>query len=65
MYHRWLRQESLAQLPHKWEKTCECIPDDGFDRIAREKVREERIAQVMSNYVKNHYLSIQTNQNND
>lgn len=38
----------MAELPHKWEKTCERIPDDGLDRIAREKVRKERIAHLIA-----------------
>ena len=38
----------MAELPHKWEKTLERIPDDGLDRIAREKVRKERIAHLIA-----------------
>ena len=38
----------MAELPHKWEKTLERIPDDGPDRIAREKVRKERIAHLIA-----------------
>lgn len=38
----------MAELPHKWEKTCERIPDDGLDRTAREKVRKERIAHLIA-----------------
>ena len=38
----------MAELPHKWEKTVERIPADGPDRIAREKVRKERIAHLIA-----------------
>ena len=38
----------MAELSHKWEKTCGRIPDDGLDRIAREKVRKERIAHLIA-----------------
>ena len=34
----------MAELPRKWEKTCERIPMEGTDRVTRELVRKERVA---------------------
>lgn len=38
----------MAELPRKWEKTCERIPDDASDRVSRERVRKERIAHIIA-----------------
>ncbi len=38
----------MAELPRKWEKTCERIPQDGADRVSREMVRKERVAHFIA-----------------
>lgn len=38
----------MAELPRKWEKTCERIPDDASDRVSRERIRKERIAHIIA-----------------
>ncbi len=38
----------MAELPHKWERTCKRIPQAGQDRVSRETVRKERIAHLIA-----------------
>lgn len=38
----------MAELPRKWEKTCERIPEGASDRVSREKIRKERIAHIIA-----------------
>lgn len=38
----------MDELPRKWEKTCERIPQAGTDRISREEVRRSRVAHFIA-----------------
>lgn len=38
----------MDELPRKWEKTCERIPQAGTDRISREVVRRSRVAHFIA-----------------
>ena len=38
----------MAELPRKWEKTRERIPEDGRDRVSRERVRRARVAHFIA-----------------
>ena len=38
----------MAELPHKWERTCARIPQAGQDRVSRETARKERIAHLIA-----------------
>lgn len=38
----------MDELPRKWEKTCERIPQAGTDRISREVVRRSRVAHIIA-----------------
>ena len=38
----------MAELPRKWEKTRERIPQEGSDRVSRERTRRERVAHFVA-----------------
>ena len=38
----------MDELPRKWAKTCERIPQAGTDRISREVVRRSRVAHIIA-----------------
>ena len=38
----------MAELPRKWQKTRERIPEDGRDRVSRELCRKARVAHFIA-----------------